>query len=38
MGRYDGTPRSSGGNIVQFLYGEDVMDAAYIERVKTSNL
>ena len=30
--RYDGTVRTSGGNIVQFLYGEDGMDAVWIER------
>ncbi len=32
MARYDGTLRTSGGNIVQFLYGEDGMDAVWIER------
>jgi DNA-directed RNA polymerase II subunit RPB1 len=29
--RYDGTVRDSYGNIVQFLYGEDGIDAIYIE-------
>jgi len=32
MARYDGTLRTSGGNIVQFLYGEDGMDAVWIEK------
>jgi DNA-directed RNA polymerase II subunit RPB1 len=32
MARYDGTLRTSGGQIVQFLYGEDGMDAVWIER------
>jgi len=32
MARYDGTLRTSGGNVVQFLYGEDGMDAVWIER------
>eukprot|EP00592_Proboscia_alata_P008987 CAMPEP_0194354350 /NCGR_PEP_ID=MMETSP0174-20130528/2525_1 /TAXON_ID=216777 /ORGANISM="Proboscia alata, Strain PI-D3" /LENGTH=1496 /DNA_ID=CAMNT_0039123271 /DNA_START=499 /DNA_END=4985 /DNA_ORIENTATION=- len=32
MARYDGTLRTCGGNIVQFLYGEDGMDAVWIER------
>ncbi len=32
MARYDGTVRTSGGQIVQFLYGEDGMDAVWIER------
>jgi DNA-directed RNA polymerase II subunit RPB1 len=31
MARYDGTLRTSNGNIVQFLYGEDGMDATYVE-------
>lgn len=29
--RYDGTVRNGRGDIVQFLYGEDGMDGAYIE-------
>mmetsp|Transcript_30765 Transcript_30765/g.55730 ORF Transcript_30765/g.55730 Transcript_30765/m.55730 type:complete len:1711 (+) Transcript_30765:43-5175(+) len=32
MARYDGTLRTSSGQIVQFLYGEDGMDAVWIER------
>jgi len=32
MARYDGTVRTSGGQVVQFLYGEDGMDAVWIER------
>jgi DNA-directed RNA polymerase II subunit RPB1 len=32
MARYDGTLRTSNGQIVQFLYGEDGMDAVWIER------
>jgi DNA-directed RNA polymerase II subunit RPB1 len=32
MARYDGTLRTSGGNVVQFLYGEDGMDAVWIEK------
>ena len=38
MARYDGTLRTSGGNIVQFLYGEDGMDAVWIERQKFESL
>jgi hypothetical protein len=29
--RYDGTVRNGRGEIIQFLYGEDGMDAAFIE-------
>jgi len=32
MARYDGTVRTSGEQVVQFLYGEDGMDAVWIER------
>lgn len=32
MARYDGTLRVSSGQIVQFLYGEDGMDAVWIEK------
>lgn len=32
MAQYDGTLRTSGGAIVQFLYGEDGMDAVWIEK------
>jgi len=38
MARYDGTLRTSGGNIVQFLYGEDGMDAVFIERQEFESL
>lgn len=32
MAQYDGTLRTSNGRIVQFLYGEDGMDAVWIEK------
>lgn len=32
MVHYDGTTRNSLGNIIQFIYGEDGMDAAHIEK------
>ncbi len=32
MVRYDGTVRNAGGDILQFAYGEDGMDAAALER------
>lgn len=32
--RYDGTVRNSGGNVIQFLYGEDGMDGCAIESQK----
>ncbi|KAL3809055.1 LOW QUALITY PROTEIN: hypothetical protein ACHAXA_001717, partial [Cyclostephanos tholiformis] len=38
MARYDGTLRTSGGQIVQFLYGEDGMDAVWIERQSFESL
>jgi DNA-directed RNA polymerase II subunit RPB1 len=38
MAQYDGTLRTSGGNIVQFLYGEDGMDAVWIERQSFDSL
>jgi DNA-directed RNA polymerase II subunit RPB1 len=38
MARYDGTLRTSGGQIVQFLYGEDGMDAVWIERQSFDSL
>eukprot|EP00566_Odontella_aurita_P001751 CAMPEP_0113541920 /NCGR_PEP_ID=MMETSP0015_2-20120614/9313_1 /TAXON_ID=2838 /ORGANISM="Odontella" /LENGTH=1785 /DNA_ID=CAMNT_0000441907 /DNA_START=56 /DNA_END=5413 /DNA_ORIENTATION=+ /assembly_acc=CAM_ASM_000160 len=38
MARYDGTLRTSGGQIVQFLYGEDGMDAVWIERQNFDSL
>jgi DNA-directed RNA polymerase II subunit RPB1 len=28
---YDGTVRNSLGNLIQFIYGEDMMDGAFIE-------
>lgn len=30
--KYDGTVRNSTGDVVQFLYGEDGMDGAFIEK------
>jgi DNA-directed RNA polymerase II subunit RPB1 len=36
--KYDGTLRTSSGQIVQFLYGEDGMDAVYVERQKYESL
>lgn len=38
MARYDGTLRTSNGQIVQFLYGEDGMDAVWIERQNFDSL
>ncbi|KAH9159373.1 hypothetical protein AeNC1_019079, partial [Aphanomyces euteiches] len=32
MARYDGTVRNSNGEIIQFLYGEDGMDAVWVEK------
>ncbi|CAK4403904.1 unnamed protein product [Aphanomyces euteiches] len=32
MARYDGTVRDSNGEIIQFLYGEDGMDAVWVEK------
>lgn len=29
--KYDGTVRNSSGDVIQFVYGEDGMDATYIE-------
>lgn len=34
MAKYDGTIRNSMGDIVQFIYGEDGLDAVYIEAQK----
>ena len=31
MVKYDGTVRDSSNNIIQFLYGEDGINAEYIE-------
>lgn len=38
MARYDGTVRTSSGQVVQFLYGEDGMDAVWIERQNFDSL
>jgi len=38
MAKYDGTLRTSGGNIVQFLYGEDGMDAVWVEKQSFDSL
>jgi DNA-directed RNA polymerase II subunit RPB1 len=38
MARYDGTLRTSSGQIVQFLYGEDGMDAVWIENQQFDSL
>ncbi|KAJ9052897.1 DNA-directed RNA polymerase II core subunit rpo21 [Entomophthora muscae] len=38
MVNYDGTVRDSLGQIVQFCYGEDGMDAAFIEKQRFDNL
>ena len=32
MSRYDGTVRNAQGDIIQFLYGEDGMDAVWVEK------
>jgi hypothetical protein len=34
MVHYDGTVRNSLGDLIQFMYGEDGMDGAFIERQK----
>ena len=34
MSRYDGTVRNASGEIIQFLYGEDGMDAVWVEKQK----
>ena len=36
--RYDGTVRNSLGDVVQFLYGEDGLDAMCIEKQKLGTL
>eukprot|EP01018_Ginkgo_biloba_P010814 Gb_06029 [translate_table: standard] len=38
MVKYDGTVRNSLGDIIQFLYGEDGMDAVWIESQKLDSL
>jgi DNA-directed RNA polymerase II subunit RPB1 len=36
--KYDGTVRNSAGDVIQFLYGEDGMDATYVESQKLDTL
>ncbi|KAK7289789.1 hypothetical protein RIF29_03733 [Crotalaria pallida] len=38
MCKYDGTVRNSLGDVIQFLYGEDRMDAVWIETQKLDSL
>uniref|UniRef100_A0A453CSQ3 DNA-directed RNA polymerase subunit n=1 Tax=Aegilops tauschii subsp. strangulata TaxID=200361 RepID=A0A453CSQ3_AEGTS len=38
MVKYDGTVRNSVGDVIQFLYGEDGMDAVWIEPQKLDSL
>ena len=38
MVKYDGTVRNSLGDVIQFLYGEDGMDAVWIEEQKLDSL
>jgi DNA-directed RNA polymerase II subunit RPB1 len=38
IARYDGTLRTSKGQVIQFLYGEDGMDAVWIEKQKFPSL
>ncbi|KAF3333653.1 DNA-directed RNA polymerase II subunit 1-like protein [Carex littledalei] len=38
MVKYDGTVRNSLGDVIQFLYGEDGMDAVWIESQKLDSL
>ncbi|KAG2256277.1 hypothetical protein Bca52824_075571 [Brassica carinata] len=38
MVKYDGTVRNSFGDVIQFLYGEDGMDAVWIESQKLDSL
>ncbi|KAF2839315.1 DNA-directed RNA polymerase II subunit [Patellaria atrata CBS 101060] len=38
MTKYDGTVRNSLGDIVQFVYGEDGLDAVYIEEQKIDHV
>ena len=37
MVKYDGTVRNSLGDVIQFLYGEDGMDATYLEKQSFSS-
>lgn len=38
MAKYDGTVRNSLGDIVQFVYGEDGLDGAHIEKQKVDHI
>ncbi|KFZ01643.1 hypothetical protein V501_09893 [Pseudogymnoascus sp. VKM F-4519 (FW-2642)] len=38
MVKYDGTVRNSLGDIVQFIYGEDGLDAVYIEKQRVDSI
>ncbi|GJP85732.1 hypothetical protein CLOP_g15835 [Closterium sp. NIES-67] len=38
MVKYDGTVRNSQGDVIQFLYGEDGMDAVWIESQKLDSM
>ena len=38
MVKYDGTVRNSLGDVIQFLYGEDGMDAIWIEEQNLDSL
>lgn len=38
MSKYDGTVRNSLGDIVQFVYGEDGLDAVYIEKQNVDSI
>jgi DNA-directed RNA polymerase II subunit RPB1 len=38
MAKYDGTVRNSLGDIVQFIYGEDGLDAVYIEKQRVDHI
>ena len=38
MVKYDGTVRNSGGEVLQFLYGEDGMDAVALEAAKLPHI
>lgn len=38
MSRYDGTVRNASGDIIQFLYGEDGMDAVWVEKQRFDSL
>ena len=38
MVKYDGTVRNAGGEVLQFLYGEDGMDAVALESAKLPHI